>query len=137
MFFSYFAWGIDDFGVSNAILLRGANSGQTFIKCCDQAYNVEPWLFLKNCKDLTMKLEVKYISPTSCSGRNFYIDQLPEGTGMRRILAQGIRIQKNPQSKQNIFSKIIMELLGSKVQLAPPDWNFINGVDNPEIVYTF
>ena len=103
MFFSYFAWGIDDFGVSNAILLRGANSGQTFIKCCDQAYNVEPWLFLKNCKDLTMKLEVKYISPTSCSGRNFYIDQLPEGTGMRRILAQGIRIQKNPQSRQNIF----------------------------------
>ena len=27
---------IDSFGVSNAILLGGANSGQTSIKCCDQ-----------------------------------------------------------------------------------------------------
>ena len=33
---------INDFGVSVAILLGGANSGQTSIKCCDLAYDVEP-----------------------------------------------------------------------------------------------
>ena len=82
---------IDDFGVSDSILLGGAISGQTSIKCPDLACNVErpP---LKNYKDLTMKLKVKYLFPTSSSGANFYIYQLPESLGMRKILAHGIRM---------------------------------------------
>ena len=47
---------------------------------------------LKNCKDLTVKLEVKYLFPTSFSVANFNIYQLPEGLGMRKILAHGIRM---------------------------------------------
>ena len=35
------------------------------------------------------------------------------------------------------FSRILMELCGLKVQLAPPHGNLINGVANPEIVYSF
>ena len=67
---------IDDFGVSNAILLGCANSGQVSVKFRDLVCDVEPPP-LKNCKDLTMKLKVKYILPTSFSGANFYIYQLP------------------------------------------------------------
>ena len=44
---------IDDFGASDAILLGGANSGQTSIKSCDLTCDVEPTL-LKHCKDFTM-----------------------------------------------------------------------------------
>ena len=51
---------IDNFGVNNAILLAGVDYGQTSIKCRDLA--VPPPL--KNCKDLTMKLEVNYLFPT-------------------------------------------------------------------------
>ena len=108
---------IDDFGVSDAILLESANFGQTSIKCRDLACDVEPPP-LKNYKDLTMKLEVKYLFPTSSSGANFYIYQLPEGLGMRKILPRGIRMQNNPGKKFSWFSRIFMELCASKVQLA-------------------
>ena len=98
-----FVWlSIDDFGVSVAILLGGANSGQTSIKYYDLACDVKPPR-LKNCKDLTMKLEVKYLFPTSSSGANFYIYQLHEGLGMRKILAHGIRMQNNPQTRVDFF----------------------------------
>ena len=50
-----------------------------------------------------MKLEVKYIFPTSTPGVNNYIHKLPEVPGMRRILAHATRIQKNPQTGR-IFS---------------------------------
>ena len=82
---------IDKFRVSDPILLRSANSGQTTIKCCDLACNAEP-LLLKNFKNFTMKLDVTYLFPTLCSDINFYIYQLPEGLGMRKMLAHGIRI---------------------------------------------
>ena len=82
---------INDFGVSDAILLGGANSGQSSIKCCDLACDVEP-LQLNNYKDLTMKLKVKYLFPTSSSAANFYIYGLPEGLGVRKILAGGARM---------------------------------------------
>ena len=49
-----------------------------------------------------MKLEVKCIFPTSTPGLNNYIYKLPEGLGMRRILAHGTRIQKNPQNREDI-----------------------------------
>ena len=39
-----------------------------------------------------MKLEVKYIFPTSTLGVNNCIYKLPEGLGIRRILAHGTRI---------------------------------------------
>ena len=45
-----------------------------------------------------MKLEVKYLFPTSCSGANFYIYQLPEGFRIRKILAHDIRMKKNPET---------------------------------------
>ena len=50
-----------------------------------------------------MNLEVKYIFPTSAPGVNNYVCKLPEGLGMRRILAHGTRIQKNPQTREDIF----------------------------------
>ena len=50
-----------------------------------------------------MKLEVKYIFPTSTPRVNNYIYKLPEGLGMRKILAYGTRIQKNPQTREDIF----------------------------------
>ena len=76
----------DYFGVSVAIMLGGANSGQTSIKWFDLACDVESRP-LKNCKDLTVKLEVKHPFPTSSWGTHFYIYQLPEGLRMRKILA--------------------------------------------------
>ena len=86
---------IDDFGFNVAILRGIADSGQTSIKCSDLACDLEPPLS-KNCKDLTMKLKVKYISPKSFSGANIFVCQLSEGLGMRKVLAHGIRMQKNP-----------------------------------------
>ena len=50
-----------------------------------------------------MKLEVKYILPTSAPGVNNYIYKRPEGLGMGRILSRGTRIQKNPQTREDIF----------------------------------
>ena len=50
-----------------------------------------------------MKLEVKYLFPISFSGATFFIYELPEGLGMRKILANGTRMQKNPQNKEEIF----------------------------------
>ena len=63
-----------------------------------------------------MKLEIKYIFPTSTSGANFYIYELPEGLEMRKILAHGTRMQRNPQARGDIFW-IFMELLGPKSNL--------------------
>ena len=54
----------DYFGVSITIMLRGTNSGQTSIKSSDLACDVESCL-LKNYKDLTVKLEVEHLFPTS------------------------------------------------------------------------
>ena len=83
--------GIDNFGSSDAILLKGANSGQTSIKSRDLACDAERPL-LKNCKGLTMLLEVKYLFTTSLSGKKFYIYELSEVLGMRKTLARGVRM---------------------------------------------
>ena len=81
------------------------------------AGNVEPQQ-LKNCKDLIMKLEVKYIFPTSSSSVNFHNYQLAEGLEMRNILARGIRMHK-PQTRVNIFW-IFMDIYGvMSVHIAP------------------
>ena len=58
--------------------------------------------YCQNYEDLSMKLEFKYIFPASTPGLNNYIYKLPEGLGMRRILAHGTRIQKNPQIREDI-----------------------------------
>ena len=50
-----------------------------------------------------MKLEVKYIFPTSTPGVNNDICKLSEGLGNRRVLGHGTRIQKNPQIREGIF----------------------------------
>ena len=56
-----------------------------------------------------MKLEVKYIFPSSSSGVNFCIYQLPEGLEMKKPLPQVIRMQNQgghclefPKSRQNL-----------------------------------
>ena len=89
---------------------------------------------LKNCKDLIMKLEVQYLLPT-CA--NFYIYQLPKGLGIRKILAHGIRMLKNQQTRVDIFwifadSHAVMWVHSPT---GTPHGNFINGVINPEILY--
>ena len=91
----------------------------------------------ETCKALTMKMEVKYLFPTSSSGVNFCIYQLPEGLEMRKILALGIRMQKNPQTRADIVC-IFMDfhrVMQVQSQLAPLHGNFSNGVTNPDIIY--
>ena len=105
----YYTNKIDYFGVSIVIVLGGADSGQTSIKSPDLACNAESLPF-KNYKDLTIKLEVKYIFPISPWGTNFYIYQLhiyllfiTYGIRMQNISTYGIRMQKNPQTRAGIF----------------------------------
>ena len=109
---------------------------KNLIKCRDQACGVESPP-LKNYKDFTMKLKVKYIFPTSTSGAKFYNYQLPEGLGVRKMLAHGIRMLKNSKTREDSFgfSRIFIELCGSKVQLALPHRKFINSAANLEIAY--
>ena len=51
---------------------------------------------------------------------------------IRKILAHDIRMEKNPQTKEDTL-RIFTDFHG--VQLALPHGNLINGVANPEIVY--
>lgn len=50
-----------------------------------------------------MSLEVRDLLPISSSGTNFYIYQLLESLGMVKTLAYGARMQKNPQTREDIF----------------------------------
>ena len=50
-----------------------------------------------------MKLEVKYTFPTSASGANVYIYELPEGLAMGKILACDTRMHKNLQTREESF----------------------------------
>ena len=50
-----------------------------------------------------MKLDVKILFPTLSSGVNFCICQVPEGLGIRKILAFGIRTEKNLQTRVDIL----------------------------------
>ena len=52
---------------------------------------------------MTIKLRVKYIFPASTPGVNNYNGKMPEGLVMRRILTHGTKIQKNPQTRKDIF----------------------------------
>ena len=63
-----------------------------------------------NCKGLTMKLEVYQIYFPSLIFRRedfaqsrFYNYQSPESLEMTKILAHGIRMQKNSQTRTDIF----------------------------------
>ena len=60
-----------------------------------------------------MKLEVKYIFPTSTSSANFYIYELPESLGMRKVLAHGIRMPGRA------FSGFSLGYVGPKSNLHP------------------
>ena len=51
-----------------------------------------------------MKLEGKYLFPSSSLGASFCIYELPEILGTRKILAHGIRMQKNPKTRGRICS---------------------------------
>ena len=65
---------------------------------------------------------MKYIFPTSTPGVNNYIYQLSEGLGIKRILAHVIRIQKNPQTRQDIFwilTDFHRVVVGAKSNLHP------------------
>ena len=87
---------VDDFGVSLTSLFRAAKSDQTSLKCRDLACDVET----PPLNDLTLKLEVAHFSS---SGTHFYMYWLPEGLVMKNIFDHGIRIQKNPQNRVDIF----------------------------------
>ena len=50
-----------------------------------------------------MKLEVKYLFPTSSSGANLCIYKLLEGLGMGKLLTHSIRMEKNSQTRTEIF----------------------------------
>ena len=50
-----------------------------------------------------MKLEVKYLFQSSFSVKNFYIYQLAEGLGMRKILANGTRNAKGSKNQEGGF----------------------------------
>ena len=84
-----------------------------------------------------MNLEVKYIFPTSTPDVNNYIYKLPEGLGMRRILAHDTRIEKNPRIRKGIFRIFtdFYRVCQSKVQHTAPDRNFINGIDALRVSY--
>ena len=73
-----------------------------------------------------MKFEVKYM-----------LYKLPEGLRMRKYwhMILGYKRIHKPERTFSGFLQISMDLCGSKVQLTPPDRNFINGITNPEIVY--
>ena len=86
------------FGVNIAILHRVANSGQS---TAIQPAMLEP-LLPETCKVLAMKFEVKYLFSTSSSDPNLCIFLLLESLGMRKLLACGIRMQKNPQTRTDI-----------------------------------
>ena len=108
---------VDDFGVSVTSLFRAAKSDQTSLKCRDLVCDVETPP-LNDCNNLTLKLEVAHFSS---SGTHFYMYRLREGLGMRKIFDHGIRIQKNPQNRVDIFWIFmdLMESCESKVQLRP------------------
>ena len=53
-----------------------ANSGQTPMKCRDLACDIEPPLS-KNCNNLTMEFQVKYLFPTSSSKTKFMYFSFP------------------------------------------------------------
>ena len=103
------------FGVSIAILHRVANPGQS---AAIQPAMLEP-LLPETCKALAMKLEVKYLFSTSSSDANLCIFLLLESLGMRKLLACGIRMQKNPQTRTDIVRclLIFIKLCRLKVQL--------------------
>ena len=50
-----------------------------------------------------MKLEVKDLFPTSSTGSNFYIYQLPKSLGMSKVLPHGVRMQKTPKTRTKVF----------------------------------
>ena len=60
----YYTNKIDYFVRSVVIVLGGVNSGKASIKCPDLACDAESLPF-KNYKNLTIKLEIKYIFPIS------------------------------------------------------------------------
>ena len=61
-----------------------------------------------------MKFTVKYFFLTLSSDSSFSIYQFPQGLRKRKLLARGIKMQKNSQSRTDIF----VQLFRSKVQLS-------------------
>ena len=91
---------IDNFRVSNTIMLGGVNSGQT---SSDKMLwsRLSCWTTtIKNCRESQASF------PNFIFDGNYYIYELSEGLGMRKILAHGYIytwIQKNAQTREDIF----------------------------------
>ena len=100
-------------------------------KCCDLACDAESTQ-LKSCEDFDIKLEVKHIFLTPTWSADFYIYQLPESLGMRKILVHGIGCKRiyRPGLTFSAFSWICMELCRSQVQLT----HLINGIASLKII---
>ena len=84
-----------------------------------------------------MKLQVKYLFPTSSSGTHFYIHQFSEGLGMGNILAHGLRMQKKPQTSANILWIFmeVHEFMQVQKPTCTPQENFSKGVANLKNLY--
>ena len=66
-----------------------------------QPAGLEP-LLSENCKGLTKKLEVSIFSQLY-SGASFFTYELFEGLQVRKILADVIGMQQNPQIRARVF----------------------------------
>ena len=58
----------------------------------------------ENCKGLTVKSKVNYVFPTSPSSADLFIHHFSEGLEMRKIIAHGIRMQSNLQTRAQIYA---------------------------------
>ena len=104
---------VGDFGVSTAILLRGANSGQSSIKCCDLDCNIEQQPPLKIFKYLTMELEVRF---------SFIYHQFGKRPRKEKNISTWYYDGKESKLGQTSlgFLQIFMGLCGSKVPIWQP-----------------
>ena len=110
---------------SFCLLLRGANSGQSSIKWCDLACNVEQPPPLKICKYLTMELEVRF-SQLHLLTHSFIYHQFGKRPRKEKNISTWYYDGKESKLEQTSlgFLQIFMGLCGSKVPIWQPTWKF-------------
>ena len=128
---------VGDFGVSAAILLRGANSGQSPKKCCDLACIVEQPPPLKIFKDLAMELEVRF-SQLHLPTHSFIYHQFGKRPRKEKNISTWYYDGKESTNQGRHFQdfyKFSWSYVDPQSQYASPHENFINGITKPKMVY--
>ena len=82
--------------------MPGVNSGQTSITYCDLAYYVETTA-VRKLKGFDHETGSQISFPNFTFRHEFFLYQLSEGLKIRKILADGVWMQKNRQTRGNIF----------------------------------